>query len=51
MRIENHKLWYFKSETDPLKANLGSVSLEAVDWVRPFDNSDGMQYSFFLLAL
>ena len=43
MKIENNYLHYFKTEADALNvsASLGGISLETVDWVRPYDSTPG----------
>lgn len=43
MKIENHYLHYYKTEADgkDMSASLGGVSLETIQWVRPYDNAPG----------
>lgn len=43
MKIEHNYMHYFKTEADSknVSASLGGVSLETVDWVRPYDNTPG----------
>ncbi len=47
VKIENNFLHYFKSESDAknVSTSLGGVSLDTVDWVRPYDNTPGESVS------
>ena len=44
MKVENNYLHYFKTEADSKNVStaLGGVSLETVDWVRPYDSTAGV---------
>lgn len=43
VKVENNYLHYFKTEADAKNVStaLGGVSLETVDWVRPYDSAPG----------
>ena len=43
MKVENNFMHYFKTEADAknISTALGGVSLETMDWVRPYDSTPG----------